>query len=88
MTLTKRDLIVAAASACLTGGIFALAQAKATPVIGASTYPWQSMQAKTTPIGEVRQVIKGPTATLEELELHITTLNPGQASHPPHHHAN
>ena len=41
-----------------------------------------------TPIGEVRQVIKSPTATLEQLELHITTLNPGASSHPPHHHAN
>ena len=32
--------------------------------------------------------ILGPTATLEELEIHVTTLNPGIASHPPHHHPN
>jgi quercetin dioxygenase-like cupin family protein len=25
---------------------------------------------------------------LDELELHVTTLNPGQASHPPHQHPN
>ena len=25
-----------------------------------------------------------PTATLSELEIHVTTLNPGIASHPPH----
>jgi uncharacterized cupin superfamily protein len=36
----------------------------------------------------VRQLCKAPTATLEQLEIHITTLNPGQASHPPHRHPN
>ena len=88
MKLTKRELAIAATSVCLTGGVFALAQVATTGVIGASTYPWEAMQAKKTPVGEMRQVLKGPTATLEELELHITTLNPGQASHAPHHHAN
>jgi XRE family transcriptional regulator, regulator of sulfur utilization len=32
--------------------------------------------------------MKAPTATLEELEVHITRLNAGQSSHPPHHHPN
>lgn len=41
-----------------------------------------------TPIGETRQVLRGPTATLDELEMHVTTLNPGEASHPPHKHPN
>jgi len=31
---------------------------------------------------------KGATATLEQLDVHVTTLNPGQAPHPPHQHAN
>jgi XRE family transcriptional regulator, regulator of sulfur utilization len=31
-------------------------------------------------------VFRAPTATLDELECHITTLNPGQSSHPPHKH--
>ncbi|HEU0092112.1 MAG TPA: cupin domain-containing protein, partial [Vicinamibacteria bacterium] len=33
-----------------------------------------------------RQVFKNPTATLDELELHVTTLPPGQSPHPPHKH--
>lgn len=87
LKLTRRDLAIAAAAAGVTGCVFALAPA-ATGVIGASTYAWDAMKANKTPVGEVRQVLKGPTATLEELEVHITDLNAGQASHPPHHHAN
>ena len=30
--------------------------------------------------------MRAPTPTLDELEIHITTLNPGQVSHPPHQH--
>lgn len=87
MKLTRRDLAVATLGAGLSGCVFALAPA-VTGVIGSSTYPWDAMKANKSPVGETRQVIKGPTATLEELEVHITDLNAGQSSHPPHHHAN
>lgn len=60
----------------------------AGPVIGESVYDWNKMVVKKTPIGETRQVLRGPTATLDELEMHVTTLNPGEASHPPHKHPN
>jgi quercetin dioxygenase-like cupin family protein len=36
----------------------------------------------------VRSFFSAPTATLENLELHVTTLNPGQRPHPPHRHPN
>ena len=32
------------------------------------------------------QVVRAPTPTLDELEIHISTLNVGQVSHPPHRH--
>ena len=38
--------------------------------------------------GEARSVVRAPTVTLDELEMHITTLKPGLASHPPHQHPN
>ena len=44
------------------------------------------MTARATKVGEVRQVFENRTATLDELELHITTLNPGQTPHEPHRH--
>jgi quercetin dioxygenase-like cupin family protein len=34
----------------------------------------------------VRRVVQRPTATLDELEMHITTLNAGESSHAPHKH--
>ena len=56
--------------------------------MSSSAFDWNSVPAKQTNVGSVRSFFKSPTATLDELELHVTTLNPGQASHPPHKHPN
>jgi len=93
--LTKRDLCVAGVTALLTTGV-ALSAAAALardhgsrqPILGPATFDWKDMKAVATPTGEVRSLYKGPTATLPELEMHVTTLNPGTTSHPPHHHVN
>ena len=83
----KRDLalcvISAGATLCAVAGIDAV-----KPIIGESVYDWTTLKVQKTPIGETRSIVKGPTATLDELEMHITTLNPGMASHPPHKHPN
>jgi uncharacterized cupin superfamily protein len=36
--------------------------------------------------GAVRQVMRDRTPTLDELEIHISTLKPGQSPHAPHQH--
>jgi len=54
--------------------------------IGSTVYTWESRVAKPTEVGERREVAKNPTTTLKEFECHITTLNPGHVSHPPHIH--
>ena len=41
---------------------------------------------QTTAIGARRNVMQAPTPTLDQLEIHITTLNPGESPHPPHRH--
>jgi quercetin dioxygenase-like cupin family protein len=87
MTVTRRDLIVAAGAAAAICSIGALAQAP-RPVIGPSVFEWSALPVHRTDVGELRDVVRGPTATLEELEMHVTTLNPGLASHPPHRHPN
>ena len=84
--ITRRDLVVALAAAGLTAGAFALADKPG--VLGSTTFDWNSIPVKTTDVGSVRQVVSQPTATLENLEVHITTLNPGKSPHPPHRHPN
>jgi XRE family transcriptional regulator, regulator of sulfur utilization len=92
--LTKRDLRVAAVTAILSTACALAAAALARDpgakqtLLGPATFDWKHMKSVATPTGEVRSLYKGPTATLPELEMHVTTLNPGTTSHPPHHHPN
>lgn len=55
--------------------------------LGSKVFIWDELKVKSTNTGERRDVVDLPTATFEKFESHITTLNPGQASHPPHRHA-
>jgi mannose-6-phosphate isomerase-like protein (cupin superfamily) len=47
---------------------------------------WEKMQPTTVSNGVRRAEFEGPTATLDKLHCHITTLNPGQASGEPRLH--
>ena len=62
-------------------------QPKPAP-LGSQVWDWKDMVAKPNATGEVRTIVRAPTVTLEELEIHITTLKPGVASHAPHQHPN
>lgn len=84
--ITRRDLLIALAAAGFTAGAFALADKPG--VLGSTAFDWNSIPVKTTEVGSVRQVVGEPTATLENLEVHITTLNPGKSPHLPHRHPN
>ena len=91
--LSKRDLCVAAVSVAVTLGVigatsFAQTHPPTDPILGPTTFDWDKMAVTKTDVGEVRSLYRGPTATLDELEMHITTLNPGTTSHPPHQHLN
>lgn len=55
-------------------------------VLGSTVFKWEDFVVRPTPNGERRDVANNPTATLAVFECHITTLNPGQASHLPHRH--
>ena len=85
--ITKRDVTVAALSAAVALGAAAFA-ASPPAVMPSTLVEWNSVAATPTDVGSVRQFFRAPTATLDELELHVTTLNPGVASHAPHQHAN
>ena len=84
--ITLRDVTIAIASITATAGLVAAQQrASALP---STAFDWNAMKVRTTAVGESRQVVRAPTVTLDELEIHITTLKPGQTSHAPHQHPN
>ena len=87
MRITRRDITIAAVAVAGGWSLAALAQT-APQILGPAVWDWTAMEAKKTDVGELRSLIRQPTATLSELEMHITTLNPGLASHPPHKHPN
>ncbi len=90
--LTRREcaLVLLTAVSCLglTGFLAAPAvPAPAKPVMGSMAFDWEKLVVKPSAAGASRKVCQAPTATLDELECHITTLNKGNTAHPPHRHA-
>ena len=75
------------AVASTVAGSAATAAFMAEPSITRSTtFDWTKLEAQPIDVGTRRSVMRSPTPTLDELEIHITTLNPGAVSHPPHQH--
>lgn len=87
MRRAGRDAVIAGVAAVCGCAIAAAAQT--TPAkLGPTVFDWAKMEVKVTDVGALRSLVRQPTATLDELEMHVTTLNPGLASHPPHTHPN
>jgi XRE family transcriptional regulator, regulator of sulfur utilization len=83
--ISRRDLTVAILASAATVALVAAGSAD-SHVMGSRAITWESLTAQPTKVGAVRKVFQEPTATLDELEMHITTLNPGETPHPPHTH--
>ena len=78
--ITWAVLIVAVAAASSIATLVAQKQVQKSTV-----YPWDA-GTKANEWGAVRQVMRAPTPTLDELEIHISTLEPGKSPHAPHQH--
>lgn len=55
-------------------------------IMHSKVFDWDKLDPQKTKVGEKRAVLDAPIATLERLECHITTVNPGEEPHPPHQH--
>jgi len=84
--MNRRELFAVMAATAVMGDALALADPK--PVMGSKVFDWNSIPDKPTSYGSVRSFCSTPTATLENLEIHVTTLNPGMSPHAPHKHPN
>lgn len=68
------------------GGL-AVATAASSPSghLGSAAMTWEQIQNGPAK-GKGKAIFRSPTATLEELEMHVTHLPPGEAPHGPHSH--
>ena len=85
--ITKRDLATAVIAASVTLACVSMA-VEPGKILDSTAWLWGDLKPNKTDVGERREVVQQPTRTLDELEMHITTLNPHTASHPPHTHPN
>lgn len=89
MDLTRRDLCTVMPAVFLPGLLSALAKDSKLQVTGelpSAVLTLENLPVHSSGGAEIRSVLKGKLATGELLEVHETTLPPGGAPHPPHHH--
>jgi quercetin dioxygenase-like cupin family protein len=78
---------IVAALAFAGGMIVASAGRGAPPLLGSTSLTWEQIEASgNSTTGLSRRFFQNPTATLDELEMHVTHLPPGKAPHAPHTH--
>src|SRR5690349_15345773 len=83
--ITRRDLLVAFAAAAATlGGVATLRSQQ--PVMGSRVFDWESLAARPTAVCYSRPIVDQPTAALDQLEMHYTSLHFGKLSHAAHQH--
>ncbi len=57
------------------------------PALASQVFAWSDRAIIPTPSGECRAFFDARTVTLARLESHVSTVNVGHASHPPHQHS-
>ncbi len=88
--MTRREIAFLALGLC--GGALATAVAAVSAPTGgaarlhSAVFPWDSLAVEKTASGERRAVFDSATATVDRLETHVTTIEPGTASHAAHRH--
>jgi mannose-6-phosphate isomerase-like protein (cupin superfamily) len=65
----------------ITAGLAAQAQSEKPSTMTSKALEWDSLEVKTNANGSGRKIFEGPTSTLEMLECHASTLNPGATNH-------
>ena len=86
MSITRRDLCLLFPATFFPAFMRPEGLAPQEGSMPSATYPFEKMPIRTPNNAQMRDVLKGKLATGESLEVHETTLPPGGAPHPPHHH--
>jgi XRE family transcriptional regulator, regulator of sulfur utilization len=77
----RRVFIFILLAALAMAGLAVRAQSDKTAAMTSIAIEWNSIGAKTNATGSSRKFFEGPTANLEVLECHASTLNPGATNH-------
>jgi mannose-6-phosphate isomerase-like protein (cupin superfamily) len=82
----RKDLTLILLTALATSSIVLLGQGAATrpgrpSVMPSAALNWNSIDAKPNANGSSKKFFEGPSPTLDLLECHATTLNPGASNH-------
>jgi quercetin dioxygenase-like cupin family protein len=84
--VTRRDIVVGVVAASTAIAAIAWAQSPAAKLLPSSNFEWAELDVVPSATGEKRSVFSAKTATLDQLAVHVTTINPGERAHDPHRH--
>lgn len=84
--ISRREAMLAAIAAIPAASALAADGPTTKETMHSKVFDWDKLDAQKTKVGEKRAVFDAPIATLDRLECHITTVNPGEEPHPPHQH--
>ena len=79
--LTRREFVLVLLAVVAVTGLAAVGQTTKKALMNATAIEWNSVQDKTNATGSSRKFLDGPTATLDNLECHASTLKPGAMNH-------
>src|ERR1700676_4526416 len=86
MSITRREMCLLLPAALFPAVMRPEGMAAQEESMPSAMYPFEKLPIRTPNKAEIRDVLKGKLATGESIEVHETTLPPGGAPHPPHHH--
>jgi mannose-6-phosphate isomerase-like protein (cupin superfamily) len=87
MSATRRELFSILPAMLIPSLLPSEVSAQQGTAMPSAVYPFEKLPVRTADSAQYREAVKGKLATGESLEVHETTLAPGGAPHPPHHHA-
>lgn len=94
MAMSRRDAMVgfAAMAGTITAATGVTQEPKPAegqkPILSPAVFHWDDLKPEKSPVGAHASICDQPTATVDQLEMHVGMLNPGEMSHPPHKHVN